>query len=77
MNLRIMTKNYSVDSEIGFLTTLISKSYCRATAIPPAWVLKGSLLVNFYHANYCLTRFSDKFSLALRFPVMKAKNLNR
>ena len=40
MNLRIITKNHAADPEIGFLTKSISKPYCRATAIPPAWELK-------------------------------------
>ena len=40
MNLRIITKNIAADPEIGFLTKSISKTYGRATAIPPAWELK-------------------------------------
>ena len=39
MNLSILTKNHAADPEIGFLTKLISKSYGRATALPPAWEL--------------------------------------
>ena len=47
MNLRIITKNHQADPEIGFLTKLISKPYGRATAMPPAWELRGELLYSF------------------------------
>ena len=36
MNLRIITKNYAADPEIGFLAKSISKFNGCATAIPPA-----------------------------------------
>ena len=39
MNLRLITKNYGADQEIGFLTKSILKPYGRATAMPPAWEL--------------------------------------
>ena len=37
MNRRIITKNHAADPGIGFLAKSISKSYGRATAMPPAW----------------------------------------
>ena len=37
INLRITTKNLAADPEIGLLTKSISKTYGRATAMPPAW----------------------------------------
>ena len=40
MNLRIITNNHAADTEIGFLTTSISKPFGRATAMPPVWELK-------------------------------------
>ena len=43
MNLRIITKNYAADSEIGFVTKSISKPYGRAMAMPPAWELIRSV----------------------------------
>ena len=36
MNLRMITKNHAADPEIGLLAKSISKSYGRATAMPPA-----------------------------------------
>ena len=39
MNLRIITKNYAADPDIGLLTKSISKPYGRATAIPIVWEL--------------------------------------
>ena len=41
MNLRIITKNYAADPEIGFLAKSISKSNGCATAMPTAWGLRG------------------------------------
>ena len=43
MNLKIITKNYKADSEIGFLTKSILKPYARAILMPPAW----ELIVNY------------------------------
>ena len=43
MNLRIITKNHAGDSEIGFLTKSISKSYGRAMAMPIAWGLTDNI----------------------------------
>ena len=40
MNLRIITKNHDTNLKIGFLTKSISRPYCRATAMPPAWELR-------------------------------------
>ena len=37
MNLRLITKNYAADLEIGFLIKSISKPNGRATAMPTAW----------------------------------------
>ena len=42
MNLRL-TKIHAAGQEIGFLTKSISKSYGRATAMPPAWALTKSI----------------------------------
>ena len=39
MNLRIITKRFAADPEIGFLTKSISKANGYATAMPPAWEL--------------------------------------
>ena len=57
MNFSIITKNQAADSEIGFLTKLISRPYGRATAMPPAWgliifIAKYTVFTNFilnYH----------------------------
>ena len=43
MNLRIITKNHSADSEIGIPTKSISKPKGRETAMPTAWELTSSL----------------------------------
>ena len=40
MNLRIITKRFAADPEIGFLTKSISKANGYGTAMPPAWELK-------------------------------------
>ena len=40
MNLRIITKNYAADSEIGFLAKSFSKSNGFATAMPTPWELR-------------------------------------
>ena len=39
-NLRLISKNYEADPEVGFLTKSISKPYGRATAMPTAWELR-------------------------------------
>ena len=39
MNLRIITKRFAADPEIGFLTKSISKANGYGTAMPPAWEL--------------------------------------
>ena len=39
MNLRVITKRFAADPEIGFLTKSISKANGYATAMPPAWEL--------------------------------------
>ena len=44
MNLRIITKNHEPDPKIEFVTKYISKPYCRATAMPPAWELSALLV---------------------------------
>ena len=41
MNLRIITKRFAADPEIGFLTKSISKANGYGTAMPPAWELKN------------------------------------
>ena len=43
MNLRIITKRFAADPEIGFLTKSISKANGYGTAMPPAWELIGSV----------------------------------
>ena len=45
MNLRIITKNHEVDPETGSLTKSISKLDGRATAMPPAWELRGRFIL--------------------------------
>ena len=40
MNLRIITKRFAADPEIGFLTESISKANGYGTAMPPAWELR-------------------------------------
>ena len=40
MNLRIITKRFADDPEIGFLTKSISKANGYGTAMPPAWELR-------------------------------------
>ena len=42
MNLRIITKNYAADPEIGFRTKSIRMPNANATAIPTAWELKST-----------------------------------
>ena len=42
MNLRIITKRFAADPEIGFLTKSISKANGYGTAMPPAWELNKS-----------------------------------
>ena len=44
MNLRIITKNYAVDPEKGFLTKSITMPNGRATAMPTAWELTEKIL---------------------------------
>ena len=46
MNLRIITKRFAADPEIGFLTKSISKANGYATAMPPAWELKINNFMN-------------------------------
>ena len=36
----IITESHGADPEKGIPTKSISKPYCRATAMPPAWELK-------------------------------------
>ena len=43
MNLRIITKRFAADPEIGFLTKSISKANGYGTAMPPAWELKDAV----------------------------------
>ena len=43
MNLRIITKRFAADPEIGFLTKSISKANGYGTAMPPAWELTQRL----------------------------------
>ena len=45
MNSRIITKNHAADPEIEFLRKSISKPYGRATARPPAWESRKSMLL--------------------------------
>ena len=40
MHLRIITKRFAADPEIGFLTKSISNANGYGTAMPPAWELK-------------------------------------
>ena len=40
MNLRIITKRFAADPEIGFLTKSISNANGYGTAMPPAWELR-------------------------------------
>ena len=42
MNLRILMKSQTADSEIGLLRKSISNHYGCATAMPTAWELKKS-----------------------------------
>ena len=44
MNLRIITKRFAADPEIGFLTKSISKANGYGTAMPPAWELKSTFM---------------------------------
>ena len=43
MNLRIITKRFAADPEIGFLTKSISKANGYGTAMPPAWELRTKI----------------------------------
>ena len=43
MNFRIIMKNHAADPEKGFLKKSISKTYGRATVMPPAWEFKLNL----------------------------------
>ena len=48
MNLRIITKRFAADPEIGFLTKSISKANGYGTAMPLAWELRNLSLRNLY-----------------------------
>ena len=50
MNLRIITKRFAADPEIGFLTKSISKANGYGTAMPPAWELNKQV----HHYNLSL-----------------------
>ena len=61
MNLRIITKRFAADPEIGFLTKSISKANGYATAMPPAWelIIRDRFGIAFF-GEYSLTlRFSS------------------
>ena len=49
MNLRIITKNHTVDPEIGFLAKSISKSNGFVTAMPTARELSISYVSEFFN----------------------------
>ena len=61
MNLRIITKKYAADQEIGFFAKSISMSNGCVTAMPTAWELKKFFLdVKLQvHFNYIVAAFLE------------------
>ena len=77
MKLRIITKNHAADPEIGYITKSISKPYCSAAAMAPAWELMIKLFFIFdtylYYQKSCTNRRQTKNSAASK----AKKNFNR
>ena len=71
IDFRIITKNHAADKEIGFLTKSISKLNGYATAMPTAWELKLTFLLNGEENkyNYKITLRKNLIKSLYRFPV--------
>ena len=80
MNLRIITKRFAADPEIGFLTKSIPMPNGHATAMPTAWELRsseGSHFVSLEKIGYCVNKSLRKWATSRNesFPELSASTI--